>query len=162
MGLDGDHELVGAEAGDHLTGPAQPVDAVGDSLEDGVTDGLAVQLVHRPEVDEVDEQEPEAVAVLDELLCRGDHEPVAVEQARALIVRCEERHPRPGVGERRCGLPGDDERSDRLVVEKVGHRELADEAPARAGGEVGVERHRVARGERSDRLEDGRPVGGRH
>ena len=161
MGLDGDDELVGAEAGDHLTGPAQPLDAVGDRLEHGVTDGFAVQLVHRPEVDEVDEQESEAVAVLDELL-GGDHEPVAVEQTRALIVGCEERHSRPGVGERRCRLARDDERPDRLVVEEVRHRELADEAPAGAGREVGVERHRVAGGERSDRLEDGRPVGGRH
>ena len=60
----GEHELVAAEPGRDEVGPADLVDPVGDRAEHGVAGRLAVELVDRTEVDDVDDEDAEAATEL--------------------------------------------------------------------------------------------------
>ena len=77
----GEDELVATEPCGDEVGPADLVDAVGDGAEHRVAGRLAVQLVDRTEVDDVDDQDPETAAERDELFGVA-HEPVAVRAGR--------------------------------------------------------------------------------
>ena len=151
-----EHELVAAEAGGDQVGPADLVDAVGDRAEHRVAGRLAVQLVDRAEVDDVDDQDAEPAALRDQLLGMA-HEPVAVEQAGAAVVLGEEVHPVAGVGERRGDLGADHVAVHDRIVEQVVHRELAGDllvGPVVVGHqEAGVEGDRAVRRHRADRVE---------
>ena len=63
----GEHELVAAEPCRDQVGPPDLVDAVGDGAQHCVAGRLAVQLVDRAEVDDVDDEDPEPAAERDEI-----------------------------------------------------------------------------------------------